>query len=507
MSHEKSLAKAGLASRKVLSPLGTGGSELSRTSHDASKEMAATLPGCYRNISNFRQLSLRSMNEGSSGSHEFELMNIKITVLGLSGILIDQQDDLDSVSTYSRSKGKFKLRKKRPTSILSTAESVQSSITSVGDENLKENNDSFYAVITHNRNLNGRSLSIDSHLPSIPFAPSNQNFGSISRHNAEWPANNATPLLDEKSTNNLVAGSSFSLERVMRRESFDYQKTRATSNVNNFIHETIDLRIQLKYGSEMIPVGVASFVVTGEEDVPVKMIIPAKPIRFRKKKMVVVDPNAVSMEKSAKKELGNMHKKGIRERRKLNKKVGELPTFSSVMGTTVTLDENASLSISVQSIPLASIKEAEKAKERHLFKEQRRKERIELQQQQQIYVKKQMNDLENQAARANKISEAKKRQKSSIFAEISEIFCHSVGLLDSPAADETFNNPPGKLNDYVSPQNELGQEKDYFLGQKANSFESSVLSSVSESESESESEDEAGHMNKTIVLEKRLYET
>mmetsp|Transcript_4286 Transcript_4286/g.6687 ORF Transcript_4286/g.6687 Transcript_4286/m.6687 type:complete len:510 (+) Transcript_4286:79-1608(+) len=509
MSQAKNPTNTKLASRELLLTIGTDKDRnRSRKRHDASKKNAASLPGRPKNMPKFETQSLKSLNDESNNmkSNEFELMHIKITLLGLSGVLIENHVAADSsIRTSPLNKKKFNLRRRRTITIPSAEESVQSSFTRV-DENIKDNNNSFYAVISHNRNFSGHSVSIESHLPSMPFEHAAKLVGVPSRYNAEWPANNVTPLLDEKSTNILLDGSSFSMQRSMRRESFNYQKTASSKNVNNFIHETLDLRIQLKHGSEMIPLGIASFVVTGEEDCPVKMNIPAKPIKIRKNKMVQVEGKNIPLQTMPNGGVGKSRKRRLREQRKLNKKIGELPTFSIAKGTTGTLDENASLRISVQAIPLASLKEAEKAKERHIFQEQRKKERFQRQQDHARRMK-EKSDLENQAARANVVPAVERRQKSGILAGISEIFCHSVGILDAETMEERFRELPGEKEKLKSPEKDLSQEENY-LGQRGISFESSVLSSVSESELESESEDEEEvHLNRTILLEKRLYES
>ena len=293
-----------------------------------------------------------------AGDSEFELMHVKVTVLGLTGIMSEKTTKNNSVPVISS-----KYLRSPPPPIKdggSSSEETTQSNLGFGSQDTntfsdKEKNPTT-AVLSYRRNVSNSQTSIASHLPSLPLGMPASSFGFANRYMASWPASSVIPFIGEK---DIAEQSTFTLLRVMMREQYNPDDTRAGTNISGFVHETIDLHINLARGGELIPLGIATLVISGDEEGQVTMSVPAKSVQVKKGKRVVLDENS----------------KKVR-RPKLFKKAPARPYFHSDPERTFHLDENATLRFSLQCIPHGTMKAAEASEARRVILMQRGLERM-----------------------------------------------------------------------------------------------------------------------------------
>jgi hypothetical protein len=185
-------------------------------------------------------------------SSKFDLMKVRVTVYSLSGIL--------------RSVPREKKKTKRP--LLRRRKISKSSENELLVR--QQNAPPVTAVVSCMRNVNGSSNSTETLIPSIPFESDLSGIGSTNRFVAVWPAANSSILLESESADQ----STFDLIRVMKHE--PYRRGTRANHVSYYIPETIDLKISVGYGKNLSYLGIASFVITGDEEGEVIINIPAK---------------------------------------------------------------------------------------------------------------------------------------------------------------------------------------------------------------------------------------
>ena len=280
--------------------------------------------------------------------------------------------------------------------------SMTSTITSFDDDN-----DNILptttAVITFRRNVSNSTTTIASHMPSKPLGgPLLSSCGvtrsgnrkhhkknKVHKYLARWPASDAcqssfvgahddkvNPSHDQM----LLDQSTFALERVMMKEPYD-RTTQALSS-SHFVRETIEVQINLSKGTEMIPLGVATMVVNGDEEGPIIMSVPAKAVVYKGKKKVVRDDHkrrdkqsknstATHTSSASKTNASSVHHQHATtacstplSAARLFQKSSRKMAFPSDPTRRYTLDDNASLKIALQVIPNEALKETAAAKAR-----------------------------------------------------------------------------------------------------------------------------------------------
>lgn len=394
-------------------------------------------------------------------------MHIRITVFGLTGILVSKKEESGG---RAKKDGLPDL----------------SSVSSVSDEPSPLGEIPVYAVVTHKRNASSSATSIASHLPSNPLENSMCSFGNSHRYAASWPAHNRSLITDENDDCTPIDQSTLIMERVMMRELYN--------SISNFVHETVNLEINLKRGDEIIPVGLASLVISGDEDGPITMHLPAQAIRLKGKKIVVAET------------VGGVNS---RKNRFFSKSVTK-PFFPSDKTAEYTLDENAALRIAVQVVPYSTLKETEAAKVRRARSEQRK---LELQAHREAMIQK-----KHEEQLANGLEDLK--VKSNIVTNpgstsISELFCSPSIMCDGSDTHSTTASLPRRSpkRGTSSRASSNGGESSSTLGNSVSESylrergifdDSSVLSSVSESESESDDEPESLKLKSIVVRTRTL---
>jgi len=454
--------------------------------------------------------------EEHTGS-EFELMHIKVTLYGLTGILCEKKKE-----RKSRKSEEHLPRKLQPSTQNSLPSSV-SSLSSNGSTGIpkttteSEQDEMFasatHAVVTFKRNVSNSATSISSHLPSMPIGDSSSSFGFVKRYMASWPAEKASPMLKQEDTH-LLDQSTFEVQRVMMKESYTPENgTGSADNIANYAYESIELQVHLKRGVEMIPLGMATLVISGEEEGPRRAHLPVKPVSYKGKKMIVSDPSTKSKTRSGK--ASRLFKKSARK-----------PHFPSYPSEFFTLDETASLKIAVQVIPHEALKETGAARARRVKEEEQRKKTLDFTPIEQVppAVETETDSDYSLVAGDSRVEGNKAR---SIFSspctpqnqivepltpKTTGFFCANLCLTEPSnnfkmLPDKAKALPPVAVSESSFDATEASgsvNENRYLGKESAKSFESSVLSSVSESESESESEEDEGvHLNRRIVIRNR----
>ena len=267
---------------------------------------------------------------------KFDLMNLTVVVYSINGIICEKQ---------STKKRRQKLGKRGDASYRRGDSSVSkstvggSTISSLGvstasDESFIENpNAPTTAVVSFRKNAFSSHTSLETFLPSLPLSLPSSTIGNKTRYGASWPSEQSELLQDNAN----IARSSFKLTRCMQQETFIPGETRATAAgaVSNYVHETLEIRINLSRGTELVPLGSASIVITGDEEGEVQMHVPTNPIENKPKT----------------KKLGS--------RFKSKSKGNKYGYFTSDPSRRYYLDENATLRVGVQVIPQAAVKIAE----------------------------------------------------------------------------------------------------------------------------------------------------
>ena len=266
-------------------------------------------------------------------TNKFELMHVTVIIYGLSGILCEKEP----VKLKRFGKKAAVLKAGESESKGSTVRSSVSTISSIDASAIEEAafidnpNAPTTAVVSFRKNAFSSQTAMESFLPSTPLQiPSSFN-GLKVRYAASWPADESSLVRDQTS----IERSSLKLIRCMQQEPFVPGRSRSGA-VTNYVHETIELHLNLNRGKEMIPLGTAALVLSGDEEGEVQMNVPAKPLRLKAKKL------AQKRFKSKSKSKTNKH-----------------GYFSNDSSRRFFLDENATLRVGVQVIPQEALKVAE----------------------------------------------------------------------------------------------------------------------------------------------------
>lgn len=215
--------------------------------------------------------------------NKFELMHVSVVVYGMAGIVCQKE-------AVKKKRSKFKTKKNGDVEGKGSSTKVSSgSITSSTDVSVTEEgefidnpNAPTTAVVSFRKNAISSQHSLETFLPSVPLKMPSVCSGMKSRYNASWPSEQSTLVKDE----NAIERSSFKLIRCMQQESFVPGDIQA-AGVPNYVHETVELRISLSRGTDLVPLGTASLVISGEEEGEIMMNIPcvAKSFQHKTKKI------------------------------------------------------------------------------------------------------------------------------------------------------------------------------------------------------------------------------
>lgn len=259
-----------------------------------------------------QELLLGFSNLAEEEVRDFDLMNINITIYGMKGILCEEKE-----ATKTKKRRSFKSSKQKDISCHMEE-----------DFNIPQTT----AAASVARNVSSSQTVIETFLPSQPMNIYSEP-GKSTRLGALWQ-NPSTKLLqaegqcqDDKAAPKLK--SSFEILRMMMKRPF--VKGQNAGFVENYVHETIEIGLNLCRGKELLRFGVANLVITGEEEGEVMIHIP------------IMSAIVQNMETSKKK------KKDMKTRNKIRFEKDD---------RYFALDENASLYVGVQVHPQQDVEAA-----------------------------------------------------------------------------------------------------------------------------------------------------
>jgi hypothetical protein len=266
---------------------------------------------------------------------QFELMHVTIIVYGLNGILCEREPIKKKRSKLTR-RGEAPSYRFGDTSFAkssfggSTISSLEASAASV-ESALDIPTGTTMAVVSFRKSAFSSQTSFENFLPSVPLTLPNSTIGNKSRYVASWPSEKSQLTRDPTD----IERSSFKITRCMQQAAFVPGESRATAAgaVSNYVHETLELRINLSRGTELIQLGTASIVISGDEEGEMQMHVPAKPIHHKPKSK----------------------KLGFKSKTAKTNKDGY---FTSDPSRRYYLDDNATLRVGVQVIPQEALQVA-----------------------------------------------------------------------------------------------------------------------------------------------------
>lgn len=230
--------------------------------------------------------SVSSFGEGStvplpmangSNNQRYQHMNIKVSLLALDGVIEETKPlkDKNQMKTAScgAKGGTGNLQAPgHPPPHYSTKDSNASVDTSTctSSEASSYNKIPITAVATFTSNVANSKKLMTTNLPSLALSTPVSAFKNINRHVVSWPAE-FNPTGSELST--------FKFERHMKEELLSIGKMPGEENnsiMSIFVPEKLEIQLGLMRGSEMIQVGAATLVVTGEELMDTQVNLPVK---------------------------------------------------------------------------------------------------------------------------------------------------------------------------------------------------------------------------------------
>jgi hypothetical protein len=273
----------------------------------------------------------------------------------------------------------------------------------------------------------------------------------------------------------------------MMREGINLgEEMQESTTMSKYVHETIDIEINLSRGKEIIPLGVATLAITGDESCPTQMSLPARPIVYKGKKAVL--GNSADLQK---------------RKNKLFKKKLKRSSFPSDPKRTYFLDENSTLIVTVVLTPQESIDDAHAREQAREIRKQMKLE--DYQDQNSIVLTEQgppsRTSLTTASIGKNQNPPVQKSSSSFLRRSLLCGSCTALGQNEVEVKDHSSHENETN-EDYTVDSSTFEQEVQEKYGY---SLASSVLSSVSESESSysDESEDPRIHLNRKIVIRKR----
>jgi hypothetical protein len=209
----------------------------------------------------------------------FELMNIRIVVYGLTGVMCEKE--LVKKKRFGKKENAVSAM---PGSVPGNTGAMGPSTSSISSADVLSLNEidclenqsiPTTAVVSCQKNAISSQTALETFLPSMPLHRPVAAFVNKVRYVASWPSEQSSLRIDDG-----VDLSSFKVIRCMKQAVF----IPGAGVGSNYVHETIELGINLSRGTEMIRLGTASLIVGGEEEGEVSMNVPAKPFATKSKK-------------------------------------------------------------------------------------------------------------------------------------------------------------------------------------------------------------------------------
>jgi hypothetical protein len=274
---------------------------------------------------------------------KFELMNIRLTIYGLSGIVCER--DVGKKKRFSGGGGRnnntsttiveYDTRARVTNMNSSTASSI-SSLDLASWKNEKSSAGQLQggqtmstvpttAVVSCEKNAVGSQSSVHTYLPSMPLNHPTSMFSNKANFSASWPLEQMSILDATENTESNKDLSSFQIIRCMQSSGF----TSGTPGVvagTSFLTQHVELQINLSRGTDIFPIGSARVAFGGDEEQETVMHVPIQAVKTTTKK----SPRFGKL---------SMNKKKQRD------------SFESDPTLKWSLDDNATLKVGIQVIP------------------------------------------------------------------------------------------------------------------------------------------------------------
>jgi len=284
---------------------------------------------------------------------EFEMMDVSVTVLGLTGVMSEAVKTKKGRKSCGAGGGPGSSRApsghRRSGSRSRTIGASSSSGDSSDTDHIPVT-----AVASFFKNVTSYKTSIGTHLPSLALGTPTSSFGNTSRYMASWPSPFDAQSRGTYTSRGMANGNaSFKFSRVMKRHvvdgSWDGEDPSVIDGGGNgvFTPETMDVLVGLSRGSDMIPLGVATLVITGEEVGEVQVNLPVKTGNAALASMSTVNTKNAKG-KNAK---GNKKQKIFKTLAKGAKNSKKGAFFKVAPGSRYRLDETAALRLLVKAVP------------------------------------------------------------------------------------------------------------------------------------------------------------
>jgi hypothetical protein len=309
-------------------------------------------------------------SEDSDEEAQFDLMQIYVTVYSLTGVVSITNRRLDpAASTMRRFKqaGRKKTTKSGSNSssiglatfddyshdetrgaVTSSRSTPAGTSFATGESyGLVPDEPPTTAVVSFMRNAISSQQSLETFLPSLPLRQESKCRTRTLLYSASWSKGPQWNVLDQAANH----PSTFPMVRVMKQQA--YKSGTGVGEVSAYVHETVELCVFAGRSKELIPLGVASIIVTGDEEVEHVLNLPVK------------QPKAGTS-------LFDKHFK-VSKKKRSKKKAG---SFSHNRRQRFELEDNATLRVGVRVLPQHALRQAKQRAHVHKEKEDRAMEQI-----------------------------------------------------------------------------------------------------------------------------------
>lgn len=232
--------------------------------------------------------NLDALNVGGNAAEvRFELMEIHITLYNLSGILYrgktladKRRRRLDRPSTWRKNRSMASSK----ASVISdglttTGTSTQggATLSTISESCTQPSLTGFEmnpllapttAVVSSTRNDPTSERPMETFMPSLPLHRLSRNDSQNLRYSARWKSDTRAQAIDSEES------PSFKILRLMNQQ--QYVPASRIGELSTYEHEQVDLCVFVGRGKELIPIGVVSFVVTGDEETETILNLPVK---------------------------------------------------------------------------------------------------------------------------------------------------------------------------------------------------------------------------------------
>lgn len=215
----------------------------------------------------------------------FEMMEIHITLYTLSGVLYTNRKGDKRRRRSQASGGCWRKGGRSTKTPISTFDGMTSMGTSTVGGTLSTITDSCSqpgmagfemnpmlapttAVISSTRHNPESDRPMETFIPSLPLHRLSRGDRQALRYSARWNGDSACRSVDTEEQ----SCPSFKILRLMNQQ--QYVPSARAGELSTYEHEQIDLCVFVGRGKELIPIGVVSFVVTGDEETETILNLP-----------------------------------------------------------------------------------------------------------------------------------------------------------------------------------------------------------------------------------------